>query len=220
MKTLAFIHTSHVLIPMFSELAKEILPGVEVFHMVDESLIRNTIRSGHLTAVTKRRVATMIGSAHDGGADAVLLTCSSIGPSVDVARSMYEFPIFRIDEAMAEKAVTLGGRIGVAATLNTTLDPTIALLQNTARKAGRDVEIVPSLCDGAFAAVLAGQTERHDSMVAAALQELIQKVDVVVLAQASMARVLSKISVNGTTVLTSPELAVRRVRETLLESVA
>jgi len=219
MKTLACIHTSHVLIPLFSELAKTLLPGVETFHMVDESLIRNTIRTGQLTADTKRRVTAMVGLAHEGGADAVLVTCSSIGPSVDVARSVYDFPVFRIDEAMAEKAVSLGARIGVAATLRTTLDPTINLLQRTAEQQGKHVEIVPSLSSDAFETLLAGNTAEHDRMVIAALSELVRKTDVVVLAQASMVRVLPSLPAGGAPVLSSPELAVRRVRDALLEQV-
>ena len=51
-KKLAFLHTSHVLIPIFAELAKDLLPEFEIFHMTDESLIRNTIDSQGLTPMT------------------------------------------------------------------------------------------------------------------------------------------------------------------------
>src|SRR5579862_59961 len=78
-RKLAFIHTGHVLIPLFSQLAQQHLNGIETFHMLDESLIRNTIAAGRLTKNTIHRVAKTIESAHEGGADAVLVTCSSIG---------------------------------------------------------------------------------------------------------------------------------------------
>src|SRR5437764_15284938 len=110
--TLAFVHTSHVLIPMFTQLAKEHLSGLEVFHMSDESLIKNTIAAKGLTKSTTRRLIAMIGSAHEGGADAVMVTCSSIGPAVAVARSQFDFPILRIDESIAEAAVKVGPRSG------------------------------------------------------------------------------------------------------------
>ena len=90
--TLAMIHTSHVLIPAFSQLSKEHLPSINVFHMTDESLIKNTIAAGGLTASTTRRMAAMVWSAHEGGADAVMITCSSIGPGVKVLRQLFEFP--------------------------------------------------------------------------------------------------------------------------------
>jgi Asp/Glu/hydantoin racemase len=213
---LAFIHTSHVLIPLFAQLAKEHLQGVEVFHMSDESLIRNTMAAGTLTKSTTRRVIGMIGLARDGGADAVLVTCSSIGAAIPVAREQFDFPILRIDEAMADAAVRAGRRIGVAATVRTTLEPTIALLRESAVAAQRDVEIVPELCEGAFEAVLSGDTARHDALVSVALGELRKRVDVVVLAQASMVRVLNQMDLtSGAPFLSSPELAVRSARAVL-----
>jgi Asp/Glu/hydantoin racemase len=212
----AFIHTSHVLIPVFSQLAKTMLPGVDVFHMTDESLIRNTIEQERLTKTTICRLVNMVRSAHEAGADAVMVTCSSIGPGVEVARQLLDFPIFRIDEAMAENAVNMGSRIGVAATLRTTLDPTLALLQTTAERGGKTVELVPRIAEGAFAAVVSGDTERHDRMVAEMLSSLKSEVDVVVLAQASMSRVVPSLPTGGAPILTSPELAVLQAREALM----
>jgi Asp/Glu/hydantoin racemase len=213
---LAFVHTSHVLIPLFSQLAKDHLSGVEVFHMSDESLIRNTMAAGGLTKPTTRRVLGMIGLARDGGADAVLVTCSSIGAAIPLARQQFDFPILRIDEALAEAAVRAGTRIGVAATVRTTLQPTIALLCETATAAQREIEIIPELCEGAFEAVLSGANARHDALVTAALANLRKRVDVVVLAQASMVRVLGEMDLNnGAPILSSPELAVKSVRAVL-----
>lgn len=213
---LAFIHTSHVLIPLFAQLAKEHLAGVEVFHMSDESLIRNTMAAGELTKSTTRRVIGMIGLAREGGADAVMVTCSSIGAAIPIAREQFDFPILRIDEAMADAAVRAGKRIGVAATLRTTLQPTVDLLVERAIAAGRDVDIDPELCEGAFEAVLSGDTARHDELVSAALRGLRDRVDVVVLAQASMVRVLTQMDMSkGAPVLSSPELAVRSARAVL-----
>jgi Asp/Glu/hydantoin racemase len=214
---LAFVHTSHVLIPTFSELAKKILPELETFHMTDESLIRNTIAAKALTRTTVRRLVTMIGSAHDAGADAVMVTCSSIGAGVKVAREVYDFPVLRVDEAMAETAVRSGRRIGVAATLSTTLEPTIHLIEETAANEGRQIEILPSLCDGAFEAVIAGDAERHDSLVEKALATLREQADVIVLAQASMARVVAKLPTDGPPILSSPQLALWRARAMLIE---
>jgi Asp/Glu/hydantoin racemase len=212
-KTLAFVHTTAVLIPVFARLVRDKLPGVEVFHMLDESLLRNTIKAGGLTRATTRRVAGMVGSAFDGGADAVMVTCSSIGAAVDAARQMFDRPVLRVDEAMAGAAVRMGTRIGVAATLRTTLEPTMALLERTAGEAGRKVELIPRLCEGAFEAVLAGDTELHDRLVGDALRELRGGTDAVVLAQASMARVVESWPVAGAPILSSPALAVEKARE-------
>lgn len=185
--------------------------------MVDESLIQDTIRAGSLQKQTIRRLVDQIGSAQTAGADAVLVTCSSIGPGVALARPLFDIPVLRIDDAMAETAVQRARRIGVVATLRTTLDPTTALLREKAGEAGRKVELLECLCEDAFPAVLAGDTEKHDRILREALTQDMDGVDVIVLAQASMARVVSTLAPGSlrAPVLSSPELAILRAREVL-----
>jgi Asp/Glu/hydantoin racemase len=190
------------------------MPETAIFHMVDESLIADTIREGRLRRVTMRRLLALIESAEMAGADAVMVTCSSIGAGVVLGQQLFDIPVIRVDEAMAEAAVRMGKRIGVMATLRTTLEPTIALLREKAADAGIDIEIVDSLCDGAFDAVLAGDTDVHDRILSQALNDEMKGVDVVILAQASMARVVKAIpqGILSVPVLSSPELAVKSAR--------
>jgi Asp/Glu/hydantoin racemase len=204
---------------MFGALCTEQMPGVTVFHMVDESLIKDTIQAEGLRKVTMRRLLSMVESAGMAGADAVMVTCSSIGVAVTLAQDWFDFPVIRVDEAMAEAAVRTGKKLGVMATLRTTLDPTTALLREKAAEAGQTVEIVECLCDGAFDAVLSGDTATHDRILSAALLNEMSGVDAVVLAQASMARVVNALPPGAlkVPVLSSPELSVRRAREILLE---
>lgn len=216
-QTLALIHTSPTLTPIFGALCAEQMPGVTAFHMVDESLIKDTIHVGHVRKVTTRRLLAMVESAFAAGADSALVTCSTLGPSVTLVQEMFDSPVLRVDEAMAEAAVRIGERVGVLATLHTTLEPTLALLRDKASQTGRKITLVENLCNGAFDAVLAGDTATHDRIVSAALLEQMRHVDVIVLAQASMARVVSAMppgSVN-VPVLSSPALAVQRAREVL-----
>lgn len=202
---------------MFNALAAGALPETRVFHMVDESLIGNTIRAGGLQKETIRRIVNQIESARQAGADAVLLTCSSIGAAVPVARQLFDFPILRIDERLASEAVGAGLRIGVLATLRTTLEPTVALLRETAAAAGRACEINAHLCEGAFEAVMAGDVATHDNAVAAGLHSLAATSDVIVLAQASMARVIGAMGSELPTIpiFSSPALALAQAREVL-----
>ena len=218
-RTLAVIHTSPTLTPLFTMLCAKHLPGVRLFHMVDESLIKDTIQHGELRRVSMRRLLKLLESAQDAGADAALVTCSSIGEAVRLGQSLMDIPVVRVDEAMAEEAVRRGARIGVMATVRTTLEPTLALLRDKAAAAGHDVELVPCLCDGAFEAVLAGDTATHDAILSQALREDMRGVDVIVLAQASMARVVEAMAPGdlAAPVLSSPELAVLRARALLVE---
>ncbi len=202
---------------MFTALAARTLPGVRVFHMVDESLIGNTIRSGGLQKDTIRRIVAQIDSARQAGADAVMVTCSSIGAAVPVARQLFDTPILRIDERLAEEAVNRGPRIGVLATLKTTLEPTVALVQGTAVALGKPAEITAHLCEGAFEAVIAGDVATHDKAVAAGLKKLAETSDVIVLAQASMARVLDAMGdeLPKLPILSSPLLAMQQAAAVL-----
>ena len=132
-------------------------------------------------------------------------------------RELVPVPVVRIDEAMADTAVARGERIGVAATLATTLEPTKRLLLERAALAGRKVTLVPVLADSAYQRLMAGDREGHDAALAAVLLELAPQVDCVVLAQASMARVLPQLpEAQREKFLTSPRLAMEQVREKLL----
>lgn len=216
-RTLALIHTSPTLTPLFGRLCAEYIPSANVFHMVDESLIKDTIREGSLRRVTIRRLLSMIDSAEQAGADTVLVTCSSIGEGVELGQRLFDIPVIRVDEAMARKAVRMGRRIGVMATLRTTLEPTVALLRAKAAESGIQIEIVESLCDGAFEAVVSGDQATHDRVLLAALKNDMKDVDVVVLAQASMAGVLKSLPPGTVSVpvLTSPELGVMAVKDVI-----
>jgi len=215
--TLALIHTTPVVVPLFTSLCREHLPGTDFYHVVDESLIRNTIRSGSLTAATIRRLAGYVQFARDAGANAALVTCSSIGPAVPASRPLVDIPVFRIDEAMAAEAVARGRSIGVLATLRTTLVPTVELIEQTAAEQRKAVEVMTGLCEGAFEAVSAGDAATHDRLVSDGLAGLLDTCDVVVLAQASMARIVDQLPPERRTrpILSSPERAILQVRERL-----
>jgi Asp/Glu/hydantoin racemase len=209
-KTLGLVHTSATLVPIFAQLCKEKLPGVDTFNLADDSLIKDVIRRGKLTPQTARRAVEHIASAEAAGADYILVTCSSIGRAVETAASLSAVPVLRVDQPMADRAVQTGRKIGIVATLPTTLEPTVDLIQRRAQKVGRQVELTSRLCAGAFDALMSGDAAKHDAMVASALRELSQQVEVIVLAQASMARVVERLAEaeKRVPILASPALAV------------
>ena len=189
-KTLALIHTSATLVPVFGALCNKFIPGVKIFNIADDSLIKNTIACGALTPDTARRVVGYARSAEEAGADYVMFTCSSIGRAVETAAGLVNVPVLRVDQPMAAMAVEKGNRIGIIATLSTTLDPTTDLVRRNALQVGKEIELFPHLCEGAFEALMAGDAETHDKLVGDALKAMAERVDVIVLAQASMARVV------------------------------
>lgn len=213
MQKLGIIHTVSKLAPTFAELAGELLPGVETTVIADDLLLKRTVRDGAVDDVTRNRLRSHVAALADFGVDAVLVTCSSVGGVVDEIASGADVPVLRVDRAMAERAVTLGARVGVLATLPTTLTPTTQLVEATAREAGRAVTVVSRLCDGAFDALDRGDAARHDAIIAEELDRLAAEVDVVVLAQASMARIAAVRPLGGTPVLSSPRLAMEQLAE-------
>jgi Asp/Glu/hydantoin racemase len=129
------------------------------------------------------------------------------------AREFIPIPIVRIDEAMARLAVSQASRIAVLATLPTTLDPTIRLINLCAQEAGKKITTVSALASGAFAAITAGDAATHDRLIAEKAKLIIDECDIILLAQGSMARMEEPLrQLTGKTVLSSPRLGVEMVK--------
>jgi Asp/Glu/hydantoin racemase len=214
-KKLAIIHTSAALVETLTARAKEALPGVTIINIVDDSLLPYARENG-VNERLRRRMLHYYNAAMEAGADVILNACSTVGEAVDAARPFVPIPLLKIDEPMAEEAVMRGRRIAVLATVESTLAPTCRLLENTARENGREVSFTPRLCDGALDLLLAGRTEEHDRAVTAAALDAAPGHDILVLAQASMARLAPTLQDRvSVPVLSSPGLALRRCAEIL-----
>ncbi len=217
-KRVAFLHTIASIVPQFTSLSQEMLPpGVEILHIVDEMLLRVVLAQGGLSPFIYRRVVQHAAAVAEAGIDVLQVTCSSISPCVDSARPLVDIPVLKIDEPMAAKAVTLGSTIGVIATAPTTLKPTGEMVLAMAEKAGKPVKVEPILRDDAYKALFAGDSSTHDRILRETIFELSTRTDVVLLAQASMVRVLESIhpSERRVPILTSPGLAMERLIEVL-----
>jgi hypothetical protein len=98
----------------------------------------------------------------------------------------------------------MGKRIGVAATVSTTLEPTLELLSQAAAEAGAEVDLRPVVYDGARDKLMAGDTENYVRIIADGLHRTALESDVIVLAQASMAPALEACADIEVPILTSP----------------
>ncbi len=214
MTKLAIIHTTPATIEPLKALAAEMLPDCEIVNFVDDSILPQLAHNGGDVTAIVGRIGQYAQFAQEVGANVILEACSSVGAVVDEIRPNLNIPIIRIDDAMAEQAVRQGNHIGVAATLQTTLNPTLALLQQKADASGKSVTFEPCLVSSAYQKLLAGDKDGHDSDLVVALTELANSADVVVLAQASMARVLPRLpEAQRDRFLTSPRLGMAQVRQ-------
>ncbi len=210
------VHTAMALVGPLTETFKRLIPEVEVEHIAESSLIKEVIANNAVTPAVRRRLLDYYNAAADSGADVIFNTCSSVGDIADLGNQICRIPVFRIDKPMAEKAVQEAKRIGVISTLPTTLDPTCRLLQNCAKAAGKEIELVEGLADGAFAAGQSGDGETHDRLIAEAAQKIADKVDMFVLAQGSMERMEKRLAeLTGKPILSSPCLGVLGLRKYL-----
>jgi len=217
-KRLVLLHTVSSLVDLFNNLAEELLPDdVRVLHVADEMLLDVVLENGGLSPFTYRRVTGHVVAAEQAGADVVMFTCSSISPCADVAALMVNIPVLKVDLPMVDQAISIGNRIGVAATAPTTLGPTTGLVRERAALAGKHVAVDALLCEGAYDALFAGDVEAHDRIVRYALKGLMARNDVVVLAQASMARVADTIPSDErrVPVISSPRPAMAHARDVL-----
>ena len=219
-RRLVFVHTVP-LMDLFNPLSRELLPpDVEVWHVADEILLRVVLAQGGLSPFIHERVASHAVAAEQAGATVVQLTCSSISPCAETARSRVRIPVLKVDEPMIDRALELGAHIGVVATAPTTLRPTSDLIQARAHAMGKDVQVESRLAEGAYQALFGGDPERHDAIVREALRDLAQRNDVIVLAQASMARVAEGLpsDAQACPILSSPRLALERAARVLRET--
>jgi len=218
-QSLACIHTSMVFInveTMMNDIFKEVMPNVRRINIVDDSLLADVMAAGKITQPVTKRMCAYVQAAEASGADAILSLCSSLGPTIDIARPLVNIPVIKIDDPMAEEAARSAKRIGVMATVLTTLGPTVDLIRSKATAMKKELQIEPALVEGAFQILMSGDRERHDRMVAEAAQRLATKVDIIVLAQASMTRLVPSLAQKtGLRILSSPRLAIERTAKVL-----
>jgi hypothetical protein len=205
--TVGLLHTVPSLAAMFDDLIRAARADLRRIHVADAWLLDVARRDG-VTAAVRDTVTAHVRQFESLGARAVLVTCSSIGEAAEAAAAAVRVPVVRVDAAMTAQAATLAsapgarGRIAVLATLASTLGPTRRLVERATLATTR-IDVVAEVVTGAADAHDRGDRESVDSLVADAVSRVGAGADVVVLAQASMARAAALADV-AVPVLSSP----------------
>jgi hypothetical protein len=207
---IAFLHTSPVHVATFDRLVNEAEPNVRVSHFVAEDLLADAQRLGSDDPALIGRVQAAMAQAAASGATIVVCTCSTIGGAAERMPAGCGFIAARIDRAMADRAVALGPRVLIVAATESTLSPTAALIEDSAKAMQRPVQWQTLLVPGAWAHFTRGDQPAYLQAVTAAVREATAGHDVVVLAQASMAPVADTLGGLAVPVLASPNLGVQR----------
>ncbi len=214
-KTVFIIHTSSVSVSDLNALFAEMAPGVIVRNIIDDSLLPEVLANGGVTPAVRRRICQYASQAESAGASLIFNQCSSVGEVADIAATMVSIPLVKVDERMAESACRTGSRIGVVATLPTTMGPTVRLIRKMAAKLCKEITVTEELSAGAFEKLISGDRKAHNEMVIASIRKLAEKVDVVVCAQGSMLALKADLGETPVPVLMSPPLGVQHAAEVL-----
>jgi Asp/Glu/hydantoin racemase len=202
---IALIHAlKHSIAPIEAAFAKA-WPDARLMNLLDDSLSSDLARDGKLNDAMTERFLVLGHYAAATGADAILFTCSAFGPCIEaVARAHAPMPVLKPNEAMIERAVTMGRRIG----LLSTFAPTLASMPP---EFPASVQVVPKLAEGALAALDRGDRPTHDRLIVEAARDL-RDCDVVALAQFSIAATAPLVAeATGRPVVTTPDSAVEKL---------
>ena len=216
-RTLGVIHASIITTTAIRPYVDEFIPEVRIMHMVDDTIQRDNIAAG-VGVIPKTNYFKFAQYAHNleqAGADMILLACSTFNYAAELARPMINIPIAQIDRPMMEAAVRDGSRVGLLATLATTVPSSERLLRIAAGEAGKTVDIKTVLCGRAFEELSKGNVDKHNEILLEAIDKLSQSVDAIVMAQISMSALAPRLTNTKVPVYNSGSTGFKRVREML-----
>lgn len=216
-KTLGIIHASHITITAMEPYIQKYLPDVQIMHLCDDTIQRDNIKAGAgaIPKVNYFKFAQYAHNLEEAGVDMILLACSTFNYAAELGRPLINVPIAQIDRPMMEKAVRTGKRIGLLATLETTVPSSERLLDIAAAEAGVTIERKTLLCSQAFEEYSKGNVERHNEILLQAIDTLSQDVDCIVMAQLSMSALAPYLKNTRVPVYNSGDTGFQRVREML-----
>ena len=216
-KTLGIIHATNLTIAAMQPYIQRFVPEVEIMHLCDDTIQRDNIAAGVgvIPKVNYYKFAQYAHNLEEAGVDLILLACSTFNFSAELARPMINTPIAQIDRPMMEKAVQTGKKIGLLATLGTTVPSSERLLQIAAKEADKQIEIKTVLEEEAFKYYTKGDFDKHNEILFAAMEKLSRDVDCIVMAQLSMSALAPMLKNTRVPVYNSGETGFARVREML-----
>ena len=216
-KTLGVIHAAAISIRSMQPFIEQYIPEVSVVHLCDDTIQRDNVRAG-VGVIPKHNYFKFAQYAHnlqEAGADLILLACSTFNYAAELARPMIDIPIMQIDRTMMELAVRQGSRIGMLATLATTVPSSERLLRIVAQEQKKPVEITTVLREEAFRAIQKGDVETHNAILLEEIDKLSGKVDVIVMAQLSMSALAPLLNHTRVPVYNSGSTCFARLRDLL-----
>lgn len=216
-RTIGLIHASSLTIPIAKPFIQEIIPEVQVMHLCDDTIQRDNLAAGVgvIPKVNYFKFATYAHFLEEAKVDLIVLMCSTFNRAVEFARPMINVPMLQIDRPMMELAVKTGKKIGLLATLPTTVPSSERLLKLVAEEMGKEIEIKTVLSAEAFKEIERGNIEKHNEILLEEVDKLSKEVDCICMAQISMSVLESRLTNVRVPVYNSGRTGFTRIREIL-----
>ena len=220
MKRIACIDTVYSVIDSFNQQLREGIPGDFLIHtMYDDFLATDPApgQSGKFTPINHQRLRLDMQAQALTGADIIVVTCSTLSPSVRLLRGEFNVPVVAIDDAMVNEAVATGTKIGLMATAKSTVAPSTSAIEAAAEAAGKEIDLKVLYNEDAILALKAGDQATHDRLVLEMADQMKDR-DLIVLAQASTAYMEQAVAErSGVTTLSSPKRCIEQLRKMMEE---
>ena len=218
-KTLGIIHAALITTKSAQPFIEQIIPEVKVVHHVDDTIQNSNFASppGIIPKENYFKFAAYAYYFEKAEVDLILLACSTFNRAVELARPMINVPMLQIDRPMMDLAVKDGKKIGLLATVPTTVPSSERLLKLAASEAGKEIEITTVLCTKAFEEIKKGNVDKHNDLLLSEIDKLSLSVDAIVMAQISMSALEPLLKNTRIPVYNSGRTGFNKVRE-ILES--
>ncbi|WP_157263975.1 aspartate/glutamate racemase family protein [Azohydromonas aeria] len=209
---IALIHAVYVAMAPVEAAFQADWPQARRVNLVDDALPADLERDGELTPAMHARIRRLAAHAIDGGADAVLFTCSAFGEAIAAAAAVLPVPVLKPNEAMFEAALGAGRRIGMLATFAAAVPQMEEEFRAMARERGVDATLEVLCLPEALAAAKAGDMATHDRLHVEAAPRLAH-CDAVMLAHFSNSRAQAAVqAVLPCPVLSAPAAAIEALK--------
>ena len=183
---------------------KEKVPGVRVEFITDSTLLNDIRAAGGPTQAVIDRMTLYAKAAEISGADLIVNSCSTVGEVADIYAKEVNIPVMKVDEPMAREAVSLGTKVALIATVETTLGPSRRMIERIGAEQGKTMECEEYVQTAAWDALKAGHPEEHNRILIEAMRKLdTMGYDVIVMCQVSMRALLPDLKDVKTPILCS-----------------
>jgi len=214
-RKVGMIHAGSSNVPLFNELASEIMPDVEIVHFVDEGL--PSMSDEQLRGHVLRRLKTLASFAKESGAEVVLFTCTAFGRLAQEIEDAVNIPVMAVLEIMTDEAMDVSDHIGILGSHPGALASASQIIQEQARIRGEKAEVTALLCPGAFDAMRRGDWATHDRIIIEHLNQLMEEVKVIVIPQPSIEKAVAQVpqASRKVPIMSSAHLSVESLKEKL-----